>query len=149
MMRNSPINVIEITHTPIESLDSLLPRQGIPVDFGGSSSHQTHLNQLVSLNVEHAKQQGGRVFLLQWYGHRVPDGAQIGPYKITWTQHGMAHGEDAQGRSLDLGMYERIIDTGPGDYQEMTIILWPRLSQSFRKNPLSRCSSCGQHYSSW
>lgn len=36
--------------------------------------------------------QRGRVFLVNWDGDKIPEGAQVGEFIITWTQHGVVSG---------------------------------------------------------
>ena len=66
-----------------------------------------------------------RVFKLTWRGNKVPRGAVVLGHEVAWTQNGLVTDVDRQ----NFATYDRLVEFGPGDLQEMLVYTRAELTE--------------------
>lgn len=122
---NPVVEVLEITDEQVDQLEKEYNPRG--VNLGGAYSTSAVVVEAdVNDLIDRIRESGGRKFLLDWEGNKVPRGARVLDHEIGWTQNGKVLTTSGE----DIGTYKRLVEFGgaTGKQQKMLIYLYPKKS---------------------
>ncbi|MDD5031967.1 MAG: hypothetical protein PHR36_02875 [Patescibacteria group bacterium] len=117
------ITVENLTDEEVRELVSKHNPRGVNL---GYADGEREADKLIS----QLRDKGGRRFLLRWTANnKVPKGAKVFGYQITWTQHGKVYGK-VRTAICNIGTYDRLVEFGgeSGEEQMMIVYLYPEFS---------------------
>jgi hypothetical protein len=110
---NPVVTVLEIIPNNIQALIDMGFDLKSFLDKEMETKENIPLNQFLAAYAERSTS----VFFLCWKGNKVPRGAVIRGQVVAWTQNGSVVAESG----ALIGTYERLVEFGPGDEQQMLV----------------------------